>query len=258
VAYLDSLPLGELADLLGALPEPTRVALMYELSQRGPAWARLPEEWPQLPTRRRSLREWSPSGAPPAGHPHPSSCAAGRPRPSRWSTSLSTSGVPARWPSGGWPRRCGPGRPAATRPSVSSARTGRTGDRQGRASGRGRTTSDGVRTADRARDRSGPRPCAGACCLAGHQWIATARWWDERFVTFARYSGGRPERASPVTIRSCRGGFSPRPGCCRGRPEPGGAARARCREVKRDGTAGLVGCMDQAPPKAQGYCVTRR
>ncbi len=36
-------------DLLGQLLEPTRVALMHELSQRGPAWARLPEDWPQLP-----------------------------------------------------------------------------------------------------------------------------------------------------------------------------------------------------------------
>jgi hypothetical protein len=41
--------------LLGELPEPTRVALMQELSERDPAWARLPEDWPQLP--RRSLRE---------------------------------------------------------------------------------------------------------------------------------------------------------------------------------------------------------
>jgi hypothetical protein len=54
-AYLDSLFLHELADLLGELPEPTRVALMHELSERGPAWAKLPEDWPQLP--RRSLRE---------------------------------------------------------------------------------------------------------------------------------------------------------------------------------------------------------
>jgi hypothetical protein len=54
-AYLDSLFLHDLADLLGELPEPTRVALMHELSERGPAWAKLPEDWPQLP--RRSLRE---------------------------------------------------------------------------------------------------------------------------------------------------------------------------------------------------------
>jgi hypothetical protein len=55
VAYMDSLFLGELADLLGELPKPTRVALMYELSERGPAWAKLPQDWPQL--LRRSLRE---------------------------------------------------------------------------------------------------------------------------------------------------------------------------------------------------------
>jgi hypothetical protein len=54
-AYLNSLFLHELADLLGELPEPTRVVLMHELSERGPAWAKLPQDWPQLP--RRSLRE---------------------------------------------------------------------------------------------------------------------------------------------------------------------------------------------------------
>jgi hypothetical protein len=54
-AYLDSLFLHELAELLGELSEPTRVALMHELSECGPAWAKLPEDWPQLP--RRSLRE---------------------------------------------------------------------------------------------------------------------------------------------------------------------------------------------------------
>ena len=31
------------------------MALMVELSERGPAWARLPQDWPQLPGR--SLRE---------------------------------------------------------------------------------------------------------------------------------------------------------------------------------------------------------
>jgi hypothetical protein len=54
-AYLGSLFIGELGDLLGELPEPTRVALMRELSERGPAWAKLPGDWPQLP--RRTLRE---------------------------------------------------------------------------------------------------------------------------------------------------------------------------------------------------------
>jgi hypothetical protein len=44
-----------LGDLLGELPEPTRVALMHELSERGPIWARLPDDWPQLP--RRTLRQ---------------------------------------------------------------------------------------------------------------------------------------------------------------------------------------------------------
>jgi hypothetical protein len=54
-AYLNSLFLHELAELLGELPEATRVALMVELSERGPAWAKLRQDWPQLP--RRSLRE---------------------------------------------------------------------------------------------------------------------------------------------------------------------------------------------------------
>jgi hypothetical protein len=49
VTYLDSLLLHELADLLGELPEPTRMAPMHELSERGLAWARLPEDWPQPP-----------------------------------------------------------------------------------------------------------------------------------------------------------------------------------------------------------------
>jgi hypothetical protein len=41
-AYLNSPFLHELAELLGELPEANRVALMVELSERGPAWARLP------------------------------------------------------------------------------------------------------------------------------------------------------------------------------------------------------------------------
>jgi hypothetical protein len=61
VAYLDSLPVGELAGLLCELPVMTRVTLMHELSDRGPAWARLPVTWPQHPDAehmgRRSLRE---------------------------------------------------------------------------------------------------------------------------------------------------------------------------------------------------------
>jgi hypothetical protein len=61
VAYLDSLPVGELAGLLGELPVMTRITLMHELSDRGPAWARLPVTWPPHPDahlmQRRSLRE---------------------------------------------------------------------------------------------------------------------------------------------------------------------------------------------------------
>jgi hypothetical protein len=59
-AYLDS----RFIDKLGELPEPTRVALMHELSERGPAWARLPKGWPQLP--RRNLREAVATAVPPA------------------------------------------------------------------------------------------------------------------------------------------------------------------------------------------------
>jgi hypothetical protein len=140
-AYLDSLFLHELADLLGELPEPTRVALMHELSERGPAWAKLPEDWPQLP--RRSLRESSwPTAAPAASGPPPSSCAAGRPRPTGRPTSSPTSAAPLLWPSGAWLRRCGPGRPAVTPPkSVSSGRSRRRAGRRGRATGRAKTAT---------------------------------------------------------------------------------------------------------------------
>jgi hypothetical protein len=44
---LDSLFIHELAELLGEPSEPTRVAPTHELSERGPAWARLPEDGPQ-------------------------------------------------------------------------------------------------------------------------------------------------------------------------------------------------------------------
>jgi hypothetical protein len=50
-AYLNSLFLHELGDLLGELPETSRVALMVKLSARGPAWATLHQDWPQLPRR---------------------------------------------------------------------------------------------------------------------------------------------------------------------------------------------------------------
>lgn len=54
VAYLDTLFIGVYRRAGGA-PEATRVALMHELSERGPAWARLPDIWPQSP--RRTLRQ---------------------------------------------------------------------------------------------------------------------------------------------------------------------------------------------------------
>jgi hypothetical protein len=50
----------------------------------------------------------------------------------------------------------------------------------------------------------------------------------------------------------CRGeeASSPRLAGCPACPGAGGAGGARCRACKRDGTAGLVGWMDQSPPKA--------
>jgi hypothetical protein len=67
----------ELADLLAGLPDPVTVDLIAALAARGPAYARLPATWPGHPDtdlmRRRSLREWSPTGvptAPPAAPGH--------------------------------------------------------------------------------------------------------------------------------------------------------------------------------------------
>jgi hypothetical protein len=66
VAYLDSLPQGELARLLVELPMMTRITLMHELSDRGPAWARLLVTWPPHPDAhlmgRRSLGKCWPNG----------------------------------------------------------------------------------------------------------------------------------------------------------------------------------------------------
>jgi hypothetical protein len=51
----------ELADLLERLPDPVKADLISELAERGPAWLRLPPDWPGHPdaehSRRRSLRE---------------------------------------------------------------------------------------------------------------------------------------------------------------------------------------------------------
>jgi hypothetical protein len=53
VVYLDSLLIGELPD---QVPEATWVALVSDPSEHGPAWARPPDTWPQLPPER-PLRE---------------------------------------------------------------------------------------------------------------------------------------------------------------------------------------------------------
>jgi hypothetical protein len=113
VTCLDSLPVGELAALLCELPVMSRITLMHELSDRGPAWARLPVTWPQHPDAehmgRRSLRELladrRAARAPSAAPAHPNR------QPTRAATGWSPGGLPAaawpgRWPSGGWPKRC--------------------------------------------------------------------------------------------------------------------------------------------------------
>jgi hypothetical protein len=56
-AYLDSLLVGELAGLLCELPVMTRITLMHELSDRDPAWARLPVHPDAHLMGRRSPRE---------------------------------------------------------------------------------------------------------------------------------------------------------------------------------------------------------
>ncbi|HYT24905.1 MAG TPA: hypothetical protein VEP73_00265, partial [Actinomycetota bacterium] len=59
--YLRDLPAPELADLLDGLPDPVTVDPIGALAARGPASARLPDDWPGHPDsefmRRRSLRE---------------------------------------------------------------------------------------------------------------------------------------------------------------------------------------------------------
>jgi hypothetical protein len=136
VAYLDSLPVGELAALLGELPrsrqEPLGLGvLMIALNEQ------LPDGYKLLPPvgqpgpgegRRARYGWWSPTAAPPAV----ASTLMGQRRdwPSGWPTAngrpSSTLSAPgrARWRSGEWPRRCAPGpaapprRPAARSPVI--------------------------------------------------------------------------------------------------------------------------------------------
>jgi hypothetical protein len=91
-AYLNSLFLHELGKLLGELPEPTRVALMQELSERDPAWARLPRTGRSCPGAA-CASSW-PTAVPPGGGPHLSSCAAGGPRPTGRPSSSAVSAGP--------------------------------------------------------------------------------------------------------------------------------------------------------------------
>jgi hypothetical protein len=139
-AYLNSLFLHELADLLGQLPEPTRVALMHELSERSPAWARLPEDWPQLP--RRPLRDQLADRRAARQRPTPDQLRRWRAEADRAADQLGRqrrSGAVAE-------RRvaeaCGPGRPAATPPtSASGGRSRQRAGRRGRATGQARTAA---------------------------------------------------------------------------------------------------------------------
>jgi hypothetical protein len=152
-AHLNSMLLHEPAELLGVLPEPTRVALMHELSERGPAWAKLPEDWPQLP--RWSLRERLAARRSARRPRRPSSCGAGGPRPTGRLTSLAVIAAAGRWLSSGWPRPCRPGRPAATQPnSTSSERSRRRAGHHGHVTGQVRTAATAVTIPD-------PRPVGG-------------------------------------------------------------------------------------------------
>jgi hypothetical protein len=89
VAYLDSLPVGDLAALLCELPVMTRITLMHELSDRGPAWpdCRSPGRSTPTPSTWTAARcgRSSRTGAPPA----PPAAPAHR---YRWATRAATDG----------------------------------------------------------------------------------------------------------------------------------------------------------------------
>jgi hypothetical protein len=164
VAYLDSLFLHELGELLGALPEPTQVALMHELSQRGPHVGPAARGLAATAAAAGSLREVVAERRAARRPPSPEQLRRWQVEAERVIDQLTGKRLAGALLDRDL--RCASGRPAVTRPSVSSARTQRLGGRRGRASGRPRSAADSVRTADRARRRGGPWPCAGACCLS--------------------------------------------------------------------------------------------
>jgi hypothetical protein len=71
-AYLNSMFLHEPAELLGELPEPTRVALMHELSERGPAWGQAPRGLAAAPALVTAGAAGRPPVRPPVRPPAPS------------------------------------------------------------------------------------------------------------------------------------------------------------------------------------------
>jgi hypothetical protein len=158
VAYLDSLPAHELADLLGELPssrqEPLRLGvLMVALNERLPdAYKLLPPAGQPGPHegRRRTMGRWSPTAAPPVPPAGPGRhgrgwsngrlTASGRP------SSMPTAAVPARLASGGWRKRCAP---SATR-RAASRRLGHQPDSMRSATTTARTADLAVSTGTQA------------------------------------------------------------------------------------------------------------
>jgi hypothetical protein len=130
VAYLDSLPVGELAELLGKLPlsrqQPLGLGvLMVVLNERLPdGYKLLPPAATPAQARGAGARcvRWWPTGVPPA----PAATLMGQRRgwPSGWPTadsrptSTPTGPGRAQWASGGRPRRYAPRRPTPARPTA--------------------------------------------------------------------------------------------------------------------------------------------
>jgi transposase len=73
--------------------------------------------------------------------------------------------------------------------------------------------------------------------------------WPAGSPTRSRSPGPPPNRPPDLSSGGA-GGATPGDTGSLDRPGASGAGRAGCREVKRDGTAGLVGCWIRRPPKA--------